>query len=172
MTHATPVLRRGCAVEGCPGPHYCKGYCSRHYERLRAKGAADDAPFRRYGQANCSVAGCGSPHYAGGYCVKHYNRLRKWGSVEDRPQPVCAMDDCGRPAYRRGKYAGLCQRHAERVRLHGSTADPRPTLRERFLAFTERDVSGCLMWTGSVNEDGYPQISVNGRPRAAYLIAL
>lgn len=32
---------QGCSIEGCDAPHKSLGYCNRHYQRLKKKGAAD-----------------------------------------------------------------------------------------------------------------------------------
>jgi hypothetical protein len=159
-----------CTVDGCEAKHYSRGWCQKHYERWSDKGTVDDAAFQAYGQTGCKVEGCEAAHFQRGYCMKHAYRMRAWGTTDDRPS-ICTVDGCDRKPFSKGEYVGLCRRHAERMRLNGTTDDPRPGLRERFLAKIEVSESGCWLWTGSRNEDGYPQIMLNGRPRKAYRIA-
>lgn len=59
---------------------------------------------------------------------------------------TCAIHGCERQARSRG----WCGTHYERWRKHGSTADPRPSVEDRFWA--KVDVGhplGCWEWTGS-----------------------
>lgn len=47
--------------------------------------------------------------------------------------------------------------------------------RERIYTQTRREASGCLVWTGRINKDGYGQISIEGHAynasRAAWVLA-
>jgi hypothetical protein len=38
------MLKKGCAVEGCDGARYAKGYCSAHYQRLKKTGQLELRP--------------------------------------------------------------------------------------------------------------------------------
>lgn len=49
-----------------------------------------------------------------------------------------------------------------------STTKDIPT---RLLSRSERIASGCLVWTGTLNNEGYGHISVDGRVRLAHRIA-
>lgn len=92
-----------CSVEGCSTVCYGKGLCSKHWQRLRAKGHTDDPPAPKEW---CMVEECLKPHFAKGMCVSHYNRdhwLRKayglsWDALQHRMQEqdnkciICRME--------------------------------------------------------------------------------
>ena len=170
-------LRTGCLVEGCERRHYSKGYCQGHYERTTAGRDLGSIEIRPYARTACSVEGCDDPHYARDYCCKHYNRWRSNGTTDASKPLICSVPDCGRKAHSRGMYQGLCRRHAERVRIHGSVDIPGSSLLERIRA--KIDLQGpvpehrphlgpCHLWTSALNEDEYPRISHNGRARPAH----
>lgn len=72
-----------CAVEGCDdGGYKTRGYCKRHYARLRRQGVVGEAEREAaapYRGSSCSVAGCDRPARSRGYCRGHYKRWRTWG---------------------------------------------------------------------------------------------
>ena len=81
---------------------------------------------------------------------------------------VCVIDGCGRAHMARG----WCNTHYERWRLNG---DPlfvkqiRGDDEKRFWSHVDRRGDAeCWPWTASLNGHGYGQISINGRPTAAY----
>ncbi len=63
--------KKVCSVEDCGRECFCKGFCSRHYQKQR-----EDNETRI-----CSLGGCGSKHYSKSYCVKHYGRFMRHGDV-------------------------------------------------------------------------------------------
>ncbi|WP_425061836.1 HNH endonuclease signature motif containing protein [Roseovarius confluentis] len=67
-----------CSVSGCNGPHYAKGFCNKHWSRMRRNGClslkADPAK-------TCRVSNCGGKHLAKGLCRKHYLRKYRTGSL-------------------------------------------------------------------------------------------
>lgn len=76
--------KRTCSVDGCDGPHYGKGLCNRHYQRLRKRGTLDLKKPRE--RIQCTVEGCETIEYAHGLCTKHYIRARRHGDVHhERP---------------------------------------------------------------------------------------
>jgi hypothetical protein len=76
---------RECTAEGCERPHYAKGLCNGHYQRL-LKGVAMDKPFQRPQGGPCSVAGCQRASRVTGLCNAHYARRRDTGDLrEDDP---------------------------------------------------------------------------------------
>ena len=84
---------------------------------------------------------------------------------------VCSIDGCEKPRRTRG----WCHTHYTRWRSHG---DPLVTLthatpEDAFLARTEPIVGdpGCIIWTGSLNSDGYGRLRVNGRMVLAHRYA-
>ena len=82
----------------------------------------------------------------------------------------CSIDGCEKRHYARG----WCSMHHARWRAHG---DPLVTLtyatpEEAFLARTEPLLwSGCVVWTGTLNSDGYGELRVNGRTVKAHRYA-
>lgn len=69
----------------------------------------------------------------------------------------CSVSRCQRGVWRRG----LCSLHYRRLREHGSTDDPRPTLHARFWSMVDRGgPDDCWLWTGGVTAGGYAQFNV------------
>lgn len=67
---------------------------------------------------------------------------------------TCSIEGCAR----RVKGKGLCNTHLERLRIHGSTDDPRPTLADRFWSKVDRS-GDCWLWIGA-SSNGYGVFSV------------
>lgn len=138
-------LARPCKVDDCPTPigsKGAKGYCSKHYKRLRAHGSpeSDFAPgvckicsisFTRkmVNQSvcescvfeKCSASGCDRPAHAKGYCQAHYRRALLGLDMEAPvrgPRPDCGADGCEK----KNDSHGYCKMHWYRVRKYG-TAD-------------------------------------------------
>lgn len=74
---ANPPVRPNepCAVEGCGSAKFAKGYCQKHYNRLRDKGTLDDT--RKNAKGVCGHADCDRPHVAVGLCAVHYDRQKR-----------------------------------------------------------------------------------------------
>lgn len=133
---------RPCTVDGCPAPHVAKGWCRRHYGRLRygrdlATGQSltprPSPPLRpRMAKRSltpppCMFDGCTRPLLATGWCRLHYDRLRRGRDLATgrpltprpprppRPPRVCAIDGCDGKACSRG----WCPKHYVRWRTHG-----------------------------------------------------
>jgi hypothetical protein len=73
-----------CAAPGCERGVRAKGYCGKHYQRIRSGGttekrARDLLPWRR-----CSIKGCDglSRTRRSGTCHKHYHRFYRTGSFD------------------------------------------------------------------------------------------
>lgn len=114
---------RTCTVDGCEGSAYCKGWCTKHYQRWRNHGSTDHP--RPSASGNCSVEGCVRPARTRGWCGTHYSRWFRQGTIEDaqpRVSESCAVDGCDRSAGTRG----WCEMHYLRWLRHGSTEDPIP----------------------------------------------
>lgn len=113
---------RTCSVDGCEKRHVARGYCWKHYARLRRTGAAD-LVIRQYTPrgsiTSCTVDGCESRYHARGLCKIHYERVARTGSTErtsmvnDGP---CLVVGCDRAAEARG----YCDMHYYRLRRFGS----------------------------------------------------
>lgn len=69
-----------CCADGCVAPVQSRGYCIKHYNRVRRLGTTE-LPTPRL----CSVAGCGQLHRACGYCAMHYATLKRRRSVAGWP---------------------------------------------------------------------------------------
>jgi hypothetical protein len=68
-TGLPPVKRKPvCRKRDCGRKKYAKGYCLRHYDRLRYAGTPVMADIKR---PVCSIAECGKPHHSHGYCDRH-----------------------------------------------------------------------------------------------------
>jgi 5-methylcytosine-specific restriction endonuclease McrA len=97
-----------CSFDGCGEPHYARGYCSHHYQKVRHQIG--------FGPT-CSIEGCESPAIAKELCNTHYKRKRKTGSTEP------AHDD---PKTRTHKACNRCKEvvplsafHIDRSRADG-----------------------------------------------------
>lgn len=84
--------------------------------------------------------------------------LYKWIETEGIPfqspylsrDGVCHIEDCQSPILAKS----LCRMHYQRVFLHGSPDDPRPTVEERFWVKTAQSDDGHVLWTGSSARTG------------------
>ena len=76
---------------------------------------------------------------------------------------LCTVDDCGRKHYARG----VCARHYQRLRNHGSLADPRPTPEDLFWAKVDKS-GDCWLWTGATDSHGYGAFTVQRRMHGAH----
>jgi hypothetical protein len=66
-----------CSVNDCQAPHYAKGLCTKHYQRVAATGTTD----LKIRPTICSVDGCAGKVRGHGLCSKHYIRFRTHGDV-------------------------------------------------------------------------------------------
>lgn len=66
---------------------------------------------------------------------------------------TCTIEGCGS----RHEARGYCVKHYNRLRKHGSTADPRPTQAQRFWAKVQQG-EGCWEWLAGKNAYGYGRI--------------
>jgi hypothetical protein len=101
---------RECSVEGCKNKHCCKGYCQKHYLRLKKYGdPLKGGPFKnKEHNGKCSVEKCEGTHYGLGYCYKHYARFRRFGDpLITKHREKCSINECD------GKHHsdGLCKWH-------------------------------------------------------------
>lgn len=85
-----------CSADGCELPRYCKGFCVKHYERVKKYGTTEIA--HPHGRVGCLIDGCDGEHRSLGYCGTHYHRLRVYGDPNiSRPHqnpPVRYGPDC------------------------------------------------------------------------------
>lgn len=71
----------------------------------------------------------------------------------------------------------MCDKHYSRLKTHGSTDDPRPTLEQRFWSKVDKSAGpdACWPWIAYRNPAGYGSFQMgghNGRPHVASRIAL
>ena len=86
-------------------------------------------------------------------------------------QRHCSVYGCPRPAAARG----YCKGHWQRWSRYGEPGPPFParkqTSTERFISKFSLEPSGCWLWRASLNENGYGQFYLRGRPRLAHRVA-
>lgn len=75
-----------CSVEGCGGQHEAKGYCSKHYLRLKRHGSINLPPPDPV-TTTCDVDGCNNIVKRKKLCKLHYKRVWKHGDVGG-PLPI------------------------------------------------------------------------------------
>ena len=110
-----------CSHAGCRAPAHAKGFCQKHYDKLRR---ADSERSKRPAAKKCSVSGCRDPYHARGYCQKHYDLYRKRSSSPAKPSraaakagddDLCKVEGCGRPHHAKG----FCKSHYSKLRRAG-----------------------------------------------------
>ncbi len=120
-----------CAVDECESSAVSKGFCPKHYGRLKRNGdplATLSRPRSSPGtRSTCEIAGCNGIVKGHGYCQKHYQRFKKTGdplrNPSGRAQEVyvdsdtCRASGCTEPPSKRW----LCGKHYQRLRMHGDT---------------------------------------------------
>lgn len=74
-----------CAVADCASKSIARGYCNKHYKRLRLYGNPTEPSHRDTGIPLCSVDGCGRESLAQTLCNAHYKRM---ASGRDLESPV------------------------------------------------------------------------------------
>lgn len=121
-----------CAVEDCENNSVSKGYCPKHYARLKRHGdplATKSRPRSSPGTRSiCEVDGCEIRVKGQGYCLKHYQRFKKTGDPLRNPSgrttrtyapdELCSADGCGDAP----RKSGLCGKHYQRLANHGDVS--------------------------------------------------
>lgn len=84
---------------------------------------------------------------------------------------LCSVLNCGRPHHGRG----YCRLHAHRDLKHG---DPNAVLNQRGMPLKERLLqkaviqdSGCWVWRGQTNRDGYGMMNYDGKNRSVHRLS-
>lgn len=115
-------MEKACQVSGCDGSAHGKGYCTKHYQRLRRNGDPQALVNREPGSppAQCAVERCEREAVARGWCILHWNRWRAHGDVNhagpgQRRGPDCGVASCEKPHVAKG----YCYGHYRRFRLYG-----------------------------------------------------
>ena len=90
----------------CFNKKHSKGYCYKHYDRVKAHGSVNLPPKK---VRKCKFIDCDKPHHCKGYCKKHF-RGKQYKSKEK-----CSVDECMNPKHGHG----LCATHQLRLKKHG-----------------------------------------------------
>ena len=69
-----------CSVADCDGARWCKGYCMKHYYRVKRHGHSDLSHEARF--QPCAVSDCRRLQTAKGLCNTHYNKLSRFGTLD------------------------------------------------------------------------------------------
>lgn len=125
-------MARSCDFEGCPRPHFAKGYCNTHYCRIRRNGTllVKGAHGRQAASdiGTCGVHGCSRPGQCRAsemrVCLMHYKRWKAKGEFGPaqavRPRNTnktsCAVEACSDMQVGNRSY---CHMHDTRFRRHG-----------------------------------------------------
>ncbi len=111
----------------------------------------------------CTVESCDRQHFGHGLCNTHYRRWRKHGDphLGAKGRGRCGIDGCDGPHYSRG----WCRIHYCRWLRHG---DPEVNLHaialiDRFNNRWTADHTGCWVWNGRLNDDGYGVLDLSWR---------
>lgn len=73
----TGMTTRTCSAAGCDKRHFCRGFCTSHYQAAKRQGA--------FTERVCSIDECDAPFYAKDLCYFHYIRDLH-GVARDRPR--------------------------------------------------------------------------------------
>lgn len=125
-----------CTVEGCVLPLRCRGFCEPHYRRwLNSGDPQASIPLKLKNVSSCVVDKCEekAPRMGKGYCVLHTS-------------PFCFVEGCNKEVWRRG----YCSMHHKRMEQTGEAGQARSLRRVDYGA-------------GSINNDGYRMIFVDGK---------
>lgn len=81
-----------CNAKECDRKSYAKGYCDKHYRRVKKTGTAEKTSFT---QKECHSTECKRGSKSKGLCDMHYRRFKKTGTFKkiDRRQ-ACKMEGC------------------------------------------------------------------------------
>lgn len=160
-----------CSVDGCGKARYCKGLCTKHYQRLQqGRPMADPELMNEI----CSIDGCGKPTKARGWCAMHLWRFNTHGdpltlAVKPEKPEHCSVDGCDNPP--NGK-RGMCNSHYLKWYRYGDpnirfAASPGETY-QWLLDHMDYDGDGCLTWPFATGTDGRGMLSSHyqGTPQA------
>lgn len=131
-----------------------------------------------FGKSFCAVDGCLTAPKARGWCGKHYKRWLAHGDPLKTLRPniptKCSVVGC----HKQAKTRSWCGTHYARWRKHGSPhvvlvdsgswRPKRATVVERLMDQTIKSPSGCWLWTGTLNHQGYGVVSYEGRSRSTH----
>lgn len=148
------MAKRTCMVDGCESPHLAKGYCCKHYSRLRTTG--DPLKVKKYSRAKkpyhkCSIDGCEGAGRTRGLCATHYQRWLKYGepqkggTYKSKKPAECIVEGCCKSVVA----IGYCASHYSMFRKHGD-----PLVRSDW--FNKR-------FEKIINDQGYVEVYVGSK---------
>ena len=100
----------------------------------------------------CSQPGCTKPHHSHGLCAPHA-RKRLHGL------PKCEEQGCSAEAIK----LGYCRRHEGRLLDQLPQGELDAILDDAAAHIVADPVTGCWLWTGSVDSEGYAHCKVGGK---------
>ncbi len=123
----------------------------------------------------CTANGCERNQVAKGFCLMHYKRWKRTGdanavSRQPRAGRLCAVEGCDRPVLAKG----YCNTHYLRQRAHGdplftARMGPEPVpLEKRYKVDPD---TGCWIFDGAPDKDGYGNIRHDGKVVKAHRLA-
>ena len=100
-----------CNAKDCERQVNAKGYCDKHYRRVKKTGTAEKSNFI---QKECYSPECKRDAKSKGLCDMHYRRLKATGKIDlfVKIKPKCKIQDCERPYIAKE----FCQIHYEMSR--------------------------------------------------------
>lgn len=135
---------RTCEVPDCGRPHAAKGFCSKHYYRLRTT-------------RSCEVDGCTEPFLAKNRCRRHYGLLER--------DAVCAQCGAAFRASSRTRFCSPdCRGRSKRgpMRRAVEGGDPAAVIAAALASSTVTS-TGCWEWKYATSSAGYGTIGQGGR---------
>jgi hypothetical protein len=98
-------MQKICQIEKCSNKVVAKGYCNKHYLRLKKYG---DPLFTKHKEI-CLVNGCENRHAYNGYCAKHNKRIERHNDAlyMSRKEPlVGSLEERFNKSYKINKETG------------------------------------------------------------------
>jgi hypothetical protein len=116
-----------CSVRDCPTKSVSKGFCQKHYRRMKVWGTTDYMGAKpRNGRSVCTLEECDKPVHTRGLCNTHLRRFEKYGDAKivgakryaGQTCEVLENDKvCGKPK----EAWDLCNTHYNRQKKRGTT---------------------------------------------------
>lgn len=180
------MAERTCSIEGCEKRHVARGWCGMHYQRWKVYGDPSVRVRPIFIPGVCDVADCERPRYRREWCRRHFSRWERYGDPTagyrspGSPLPPCSVNGCTAKTTR--IIRGMCEMHYSRWATKGDpgSAESMRILGDdeaRFWSYVDKngpvpphrpDLGQCWLWTGGLNDAGYPIFGCGGRTRLAH----